>query len=189
MTPLEIILLAVALAMDCFTISITSGFILKNIQWRPMLSMALLFGFFQAAMPCLGWMGMARAEKYISSVDHWIAFLLLAFIGGKMIHDGLTHSDEPHFNPHSPATLLGLAVATSIDALAVGISFGCIGLSTFADILVPVLIIGAASFIFSIAGSLVGITFGRKFRFPVEPVGGLILIGIGLKILIEHLFL
>ncbi|MBO4444136.1 MAG: manganese efflux pump [Bacteroidaceae bacterium] len=188
MTLLEIILLAIALAMDCFAVSVTSGFILRKVRWRPILLMALLFGLFQGAMPCIGWAATNYFDRYIRDVDHWIAFLLLAFIGSKMLYDGFKGEEESHFNPHSLRTLVGLAVATSIDALAVGISFGCLGMNTFSSILLPVIIIGAVSSLFSLGGSFIGIFLGRKFHLPVEQIGGLILIGIGIKILIEHLF-
>ncbi|MBP5425015.1 MAG: manganese efflux pump [Prevotella sp.] len=188
MSFLEIVLLAIALAMDCFAVSVTSGFILRKLQWRTILIMALLFGFFQGAMPCIGWAATSYFDSYIRHIDHWIAFLLLAFIGGKMIYDGFKGEEEPHFNPHSFRTLVSLAIATSIDALAVGISFGCLGMSTFGSILLPVGIIGAVSFLFTIGGCLIGIFLGKRFHLPVEQIGGLILIGIGVKILIEHLF-
>lgn len=212
MTILEIWLLAVALAMDCFAVSITGGFALskaqdsalpgaagksvaqpalvqswKKIPMKPIVMMAVLFGFFQAAMPLIGWIGTKYFSNYIERFDHWIAFALLAFIGGKMFIEGVKGGEEAHFDPTSLKVILVLAVATSIDALAVGISFTCIGWTAFADIGMPILIIGLVSFLFAIAGNLIGLFLGRKFHFPIEQVGGLILIFIGVKILFEHL--
>ncbi len=188
MTLLEILFLAIGLAMDCFTVSIASGIILKRIQWRPMLVMAFFFGLFQALMPILGWFGTNSFSSLIESFDHWIAFSLLAFIGGKMIIDSFKDEEEVHhFNPLSLKVVLVLAVATSIDALAVGISFACLGMHSFQSILSPVLIIGIASLFFSLVGLLIGICCGKRFHWPVERWGGFILIAIGCKILYEHL--
>lgn len=187
MTTLEIWLLAVALAMDCFAVSITSGFILKRFRLRPVLVMAFLFGLFQALMPLIGWIGTKYFSSYIERIDHWIAFGLLAFIGGKMLIEGFKGGEEAHFDPTRLTIVLGLAVATSIDALAVGISFTCMGMTTLASVTGPILVIGLVSFLFAFAGNLIGIFLGRKVHLPVEQIGGLILIGIGIKILLEHL--
>lgn len=128
MTSLEIGLLAIGLAMDCFTVSIASGIILKRIQWRPMFVMALSFGAFQALMPLLGWLCTNAFSTLIESYDHWIAFALLAFLGGKMIWESFKGEDEcHHFNPASLKVVFTLGIATSIDALAVGISFTSLG--------------------------------------------------------------
>lgn len=154
---------------------------------NPILMMAFLFGFFQAAMPFIGWLGTKYFSNYIERFDHWIAFGLLVFIGGKMFIEGMKGGEEGHFDPTSLKVVIALAVATSIDALAVGISFTCVGWTAFADILIPILIIGLVSFIFAFAGNLIGIFLGRKFHFPIEQVGGIILILIGVKILLEHL--
>lgn len=187
MTTIEIWLLAIALAMDCFAVSITSGLILKRVRLRPILTMALLFGLFQGLMPLIGWLGMRYLSGYIERYDHWIAFGLLAFIGGKMFWEGCKGGEEGHFDPTRLHVVLGLAVATSIDALAVGISFACTGMTAFGDILMPIVIIGFVSFLFSFVGSLLGIHLGKRFHLPVEQIGGVILILIGVKILIEHL--
>jgi len=184
---LEICLLAVALAMDCFAVSITSGFLLKRVQWRPMLTMAFLFGLFQALMPLLGWFSTRYFHNYIEHVDHWIAFGLLAFIGGKMFIEGFKPETANHFDPTRLRVIVGLAVATSIDALAVGISFACTGMTAFSDILMPLVVIGVVSFLFSIVGCFIGIRIGGRFHFPVEQIGGAILILIGIKILVQHL--
>ena len=187
MTQLEIWLLAVALAMDCFAVSVTSGFITKRVCWRTILVMALFFGGFQALMPLFGWLGTFYFSTYIDTFDHWIAFGLLVFIGGKMVVDGFKDDEEDHFDPTSLKVVVALAVATSIDALAVGISLTCTGYDTFISILTPLAAIGIVSFLFSVGGNLIGIKLGSRFHFPVEQIGGLLLIAIGVKILLEHL--
>lgn len=191
MTGLEIWLLAIGLAMDCFAVSIASGIVLKCAKLRPMLVMALSFGFFQALMPLLGWIGASFFSHLIESIDHWVAFVILAFLGGRMIIESF--KDEECKNEYDPTSLkmvLALAVATSIDALAVGVSFAFLGAKDFSDILPPIGIIGLVSFVLSMAGLMFGIRFGcgiaRKLR--AELWGGVILIIIGTKILIEHLF-
>lgn len=191
MTGLEIWLLAVGLAMDCFAVSIASGILLKRRLWRPMLTMAFFFGLFQALMPLIGWIGASAFSHLIESIDHWIAFAILAFLGGRMISESFKDEECKHeYDPKSLKMILALAVATSIDALAVGVSFAFLGMRGFAEILPPVSIIGFVSFVLSIAGLMFGIRFGcgiaRKLR--AELWGGIILIIIGTKILIEHLF-
>lgn len=190
MSTLEIWLIAIGLAMDCLAVSITSGILLKTIQWRTMLVMACSFGFFQGAMPFFGWLGASRFNRLIESVDHWIAFAILLFLGGKMIWESL-RSDEEHetYDPSRPRVVLALSVATSIDALAVGVTFAFLGMSRLADILSPILIIGFVSFALSMAGLFFGLCFGRRHNLRMELWGGLILILIGCKILVEHLFL
>ena len=192
MTGLEIWLLAIGLAMDCFAVSIASGIILKRIQWRPMLVMALAFGLFQALMPFIGWMFAKTFSHLIESVDHWIAFAILAFLGGRMILESFKNEDcRQTFNPASPKVVFTMAIATSIDALAIGISFALLGINNYTEILSPILIIGFVSFVMSLIGLYFGIKCGcgcaRKFK--AELWGGIILVAIGLKILIEHLFL
>lgn len=123
MTGLEIWLLAIGLAMDCFAVSIASGIILKRTRWRPMLIMAFAFGLFQAIMPLIGWMCVKTFSHLIESIDHWIAFGILAFLGGRMIWESFKEECCQLFNPASLKVVLTMAVATSIDALAVGISF------------------------------------------------------------------
>ncbi len=188
MNYLETWLLAVSLAMDCFTVAIASGIILKRIQWRPMLIMAFAFGFFQALMPLIGWTLTNSFQHLIESFDHWIAFGLLAFLGGRMVWESFKPEEETgSFNPTSLKVVVTLAIATSIDALAVGISFACLGVNTLSKIASPVAIIGLVSFLFSVLGLLIGIFFGKRFHWPVERWGGIILILIGCKILYEHL--
>lgn len=188
MSIVEQILLGIALAMDCLTVSITCGLIQKRLVVRTMLVSALMFGLFQAAMPLLGWLGMSFFSEAIEHVDHWIAFGLLAFIGGKMILDGFRPEEEERsFDPTKLSVTLTLAVATSIDAFAVGLSFVCQGMDTIQSISMPVLIIGLVSFLFSVAGFLTGAYAGKKINFPVEILGGVILVGIGIKILLQHI--
>lgn len=192
MNLIEIVLLALGLAMDCFAVSIASGIILKRTLLRPMLVMAFFFGFFQALMPLIGWMGTSAFSHLIESVDHWIAFAILAFLGGHMVVESFKKEEEKHeYDPTHLKVILVLAVATSIDALAVGVSFAFLGIHSFADILPRVGIIGLVSFIMSIIGLLIGIKCGcgmaRKLK--AELWGGVILIAIGTKILIEHLFI
>lgn len=187
MSILEIWLLAVSLAIDCFTVSITSGIILHRIRWGIFLKMAFLFGLFQAAMPFLGWLGASRFNHLIETYDHWIAFALLAFLGIRMIREHFKDEEERSFDPTRMKVILTLAVATSIDALAVGISFAFIGFRTLSSLLYPLTAIGIASFVISLAGSLIGVFFGKRFNLRVEIFGGLVLIGIGVKILFEHL--
>lgn len=187
MSILEIWLLAVSLAIDCFTVSITSGIILHRIRWGIFLKMAFLFCLFQAAMPFLGWLGASRFNHLIETYDHWIAFALLAFLGIRMIREHFKDEEERSFDPTRMKVILTLAVATSIDALAVGISFAFTGFRTLSSLLYPLTAIGIASFVISLAGSLIGVFFGKRFNLRVEIFGGLVLIGIGVKILFEHL--
>lgn len=181
------ILFGIALAMDCFSASITTGLLLRRFQPFPILTMALLFGLFQALMPFIGWLAVMSFGSYIQSVDHWIAFALLTFIGVKMIIDQFKEEGQKTINPHKASVILLLAFATSIDALAVGISFQCMGMHNWSDIASPILVIGLTSTIFSLTGNIIGITVGKRFRFPAELVGGIILIVIGIKVLVEHL--
>lgn len=188
MSTFEIWLLAVSLAIDCFTVSVASGIILRRIQWRTFFTMAFFFGFFQALMPLIGWNGANHFSHLIEAYDHWIAFGLLAFLGIRMIREYFKDSEECSFDPTRLKVILTLAVATSIDALAVGISFAFTGYNNLVSLTEPLLAIGFASFAISLTGSLIGIFFGKRFNFRMEFFGGLVLIGIGTKILIEHLF-
>lgn len=196
MSILELWLLAVALAMDCFTVSIVFGVLLRKIEWRTILVVAFLFGLFQAMMPLAGWLATNSFSSLIEDYDHWIAFGLLAFLGGKMIKESFSDDEEEeeaeakHINPRKLKTQLVFAVATSIDALAVGISFTCLGFNTISSLFLPLLIIGFVSLAFSIVGSLLGIRFGKgvEKRLKPELLGGIVLIIIGIRVLCEHLF-
>lgn len=184
-----IILLAVSLAIDCFTVSVTGGIILRRVRWSIFLKMGFFFGLFQALMPLIGWLGASRFSHLIEDYDHWIAFGLLCFLGIRMIREQFKKEEERSFNPTRLKVILALAVATSIDALAVGISFAFTGYNSFSSLAFPLIAIGLASFILSVMGCLIGVFCGRRFHLRVEIFGGLVLIGIGTKILVEHLFL
>ena len=196
MSILELWFLAVALAMDCFTVSIVFGVLLRKIEWRTILVVAFLFGLFQTMMPLAGWLATNSFSSLIEDYDHWIAFGLLAFLGGKMIKESFSDDEEEekaeakHINPRKLKTQLVFAVATSIDALAVGISFTCLGFNTISSLSLPLLIIGFVSLAFSIVGSLLGIRFGKgvEKRLKPELLGGIVLIIIGIRVLCEHLF-
>ena len=185
----DILLLSVALAMDCFTVSIVSGVILVRYWWRFIIRLSILFGLFQALMPLLGWLGTTWLAEYIEAYDHWVAFGMLAFLGGRMIRDAFRPEEEHHFNPKSWWTGILLEVATSIDALAVGISLAMTGYEHIGQLTMPLVIIGIGSFLFSIVGHLLGLRFGASIRRRLRPelLGGIILIGIGVKILMTHL--
>ena len=187
---LDNFLIALALAMDCFAVSVVSGVIVRRCQASIMLRLAFFFGLFQAMMPVIGWALTYRFSSYLEAVDHWIAFAMLAFIGGKMLLDSFKEDeDEKSINPRDLRSQLLLAVATSIDALAVGISYACTGYDTFAQLSVPLLYIGLVSFGMSLLGFWLGARFGESVNKKMRPelLGGLILIGIGVKVLLEHL--
>lgn len=189
MSLLDITFLALALAMDCFTVSIVSGVIIRKYVLSVILRMAFLFGLFQAMMPFIGWLGTSYFSHYLESVDHWIAFGLLAFLGGKMIKDSFGSEEEAHFNPSKLTSQLLFAVATSIDALAVGISFACLGYKSVDQLAVPLAIIGVCSFVMSILGNVLGVVCGKSIvkRLKPELIGGIILLMIGFRILYEHI--
>lgn len=190
MALIDILLLSVALAMDCFTVSIVSGVVLQKRKWRVMIQTALLFGLFQAVMPLLGWMATSSFNQYIEDYDHWVAFGLLCYLGMGMIRDAWKPDEAPHtFRPESLRTQLVQSVATSIDALAVGISMAVTGYHTVRQLLMPLFIIGLGSFLFSVWGFLLGIRFGNGIRHRLKPelLGGIILLFIGVKILLTHL--
>ena len=187
MNLLDIIFLAIALAMDCFAVSIVSGVLGGGV-----LRMAFFFGFFQAMMPLLGWLGISNFSAQLEAYDHWIAFSLLLMIGCNMIREafGSEEEEHQHFNPNQLRTQLLLAIATSIDALAVGISFACTGYQQLSQLVLPLVIIGVVSFLFSIIGNRLGTRFGKAIAHRLKPelLGGVILILIGVKILVSHLF-
>ncbi|MCR5269545.1 MAG: manganese efflux pump MntP family protein [Prevotella sp.] len=187
MNLLDIILLSIALAMDCFTVSIASGFILRVKSWRVILQISFLFGFFQAFMPLVGWLSMGYFTQYVESFGHWLAFGLLAFLGGKMIYESFLPAEHRTFNPCKLRTQLLLAVATSIDAFAVGISLAVTGFTTLLSLVEPLIWIGLGSFLFGVVGHLLGIRFGNLARHNIRPelLGGIILVAIGVKVLLS----
>lgn len=190
MNQLDIWFLALALAMDCFAVSIASGIIVKKHLGKMMIRMAFLFGLFQAAMPLIGWLGVSTFTSYLENIDHWIAFGLLAFLGGRMIRESFLPEEEKKIKPRKLKTQVVLAIATSIDALAVGISFACTGFSNIKMLVCPLLIIGFVSFVMSIIGVLLGVKFGKPItkKLKRELLGGVILIFIGIKVLLSHLY-
>ena len=182
----EILMIGVGLSMDAFAASICKGLNLRRLNVKNMLIIGLFFGGFQALMPAVGWILGKQFEVYITSVDHWVAFALLAFIGGKMIYDVFGEKEEDEYGEKTDRLdmkeVLTLAVATSIDALAVGISFAFLQV----EILKAVSVIGVTTFVLSIIGVAVGHMFGSKYEKKATLAGGIILILIGLKILLEH---
>jgi putative Mn2+ efflux pump MntP len=170
--------------MDAFAVSITLGLSAKNPKIIEILIPGFYFGFFQALMPLIGYFGGTYFARYVQSLEHWVAFVLLGFIGGKMIKDSFSKDEEKtDTHPFQFMKMLLLAIATSIDALAVGVTFAFFKLNIFTAIL----IIGLTTFCISTAGVKTGIIFGTKFKSKAEFVGGAILVLIGVKILIEHL--
>ena len=178
----ELFLIAVGLSMDAFAVSICKGLSVKKLCPRHVLLAGLYFGGFQFLMPVLGWLLGYRFEALITSIDHWIAFGLLALIGGKMIKESFSDAEELS-DDFGVKTMLLLAVATSIDALAVGITFAFLSVR----ILPAAGLIGVTTFLISAAGIGIGHAFGARFKSGAERLGGVILILIGLKILLEHL--
>jgi len=185
MKMVEILLIALGLSMDAFAVSIASGATMKRLEIKNALKMGLFFGAFQALMPVIGWLAGIGMKSFIAGWDHWIAFGLLTLVGGKMIYEAMEikETEEGRGSPFDTGTLFVLAVATSIDALAVGVTFSMLSVS----IVLPVVIIGLVTFALSAAGVRLGVKGGNLFEGKIEIAGGLILFGIGLKILLEHL--
>ena len=184
----EILLIGLGLSADAFAVSMCKGVEMQKFIFKYALLIALFFGGFQMLMPLIGWAAGTLFEKYITQFDHWIAFGLLLLLGGKMIYDGIFDNDEQKEGEEKPlklgfVTLLVMAIATSIDALAVGVTFAFLKV----NIWMAVSIIGATTFAFSLVGVGIGVKVGDKFKNKAEIFGGVILILIGLKILLEHL--
>lgn len=182
MTLVELVLIAVGLSMDAFAVAVCKGLAMPKINYKQTLLIAVFFGGFQGLMPLIGWALGTGFEKYITPIDHWIAFLLLAFIGGKMVYEAFNGEEDGECT-FSIKELFLLAVATSIDALAVGITFAFLKV----NIITSISLIGAITFVLSLIGVMIGHFFGAKFKKTAEIAGGVILILIGLKILLEHL--
>jgi putative Mn2+ efflux pump MntP len=179
-----ILLIAVGLAMDAFAVSIVSGSVYKDLHVKHVLRMALFFGGFQAVMPLIGFLAGLGLKGYICACDHWIAFALLSFVGGKMVYEAFQiETAEKNRDPSNLLVLLTLSIATSIDALAVGITLSLLT----ASIALAVTIIGVITFGLSYTGVCIGKRFGHFFESRIEVLGGLILIAIGIKILVGHL--
>lgn len=184
---IEFLLIGIGLSMDAFAVAICKGLAMRKVNKKQALVIGLFFGGFQALMPLLGWALGIQFQNYITNVDHWIAFVLLCFIGGKMIVEALKPEDEEAVEvmdaPLNLKELLVLAIATSIDALAVGVTFA------FLDYPIgeAVSVIGITTLILSVAGVYVGNFFGNRYKNKAEFAGGLILVLLGVKILLEHL--
>jgi putative Mn2+ efflux pump MntP len=183
---LTITIIAIALAMDAFAVSIVSGSAYKKLQIKHAFRIAVFFGSFQALMPLIGSLAGMSVREYIAGYDHWLAFGLLSAVGAKMIYESfkITPAQE-NFNPSNIWVLLVLSVATSIDALAIGITISFLKVA----ILTAVIIIGLVTFALSYLGVFIGRKIGHFFENKIEAIGGLILIALGTKILFEHLFL
>lgn len=181
------VVLAFGLAMDAFAVSICTSITLTEIKFKYALKIAIFFGMFQAVMPLIGWLAGISFRHLIGQVDHWIAIGLLGVIGGKMIVESFkikkSQCEIRESDPLNLYLLLGLSIATSIDALAAGVSFGVLKL----NIWLVITIIGSITFVLSFLGTRIGKRLGCHFSSRVEMVGGIILIGIGIKILAEHL--
>jgi len=183
---IEILLIGVALSMDAFAVSVCKGLSMKQVNYKHAVIISLYFGGFQALMPFIGWLGGSFARSYIESFDHWIAFGLLVIIGGNMINEAIKGDDEEESSDGEKLDhkeLLLMAIATSIDALAVGIAFAMDDV----NIALACPVIGITTFILSFIGVVIGNKIGSKFQKKAAITGGIVLILIGVKILLEHL--
>ena len=183
MTFFELLLIAIGLSMDAFSVSICKGLTTKKFSWPMALICGLWFGGFQVLMPIIGYYLGAQFQEMIEAYDHWIAFGLLFLIGANMIREAVWGKEEKQDGSLGFKTMFLLAIATSIDALAVGVSFACIRVKLWSS----VLIIGTITFLLSVLGVKIGNVFGSKYEKSAEITGGIILILIGLKILLDHL--
>ena len=184
---IEIFLIGIGLAMDAFAVSVCKGLGMTKLNKKQAVIIAAYFGGFQALMPLIGWILGIRFQDYITAIDHWIAFVLLGFIGGKMIYEAIKENSceviEEMDAPLKHKELVILAIATSIDALAIGITFAFLD----TPIIPAIIMIGITTFIICIIGVVVGNVFGCKYKSKAELAGGIILVLMGLKILLDHL--
>lgn len=184
MDPITLLGLALALAMDAFAVALATSLTLPVVSPRHLFRFGFHFGLFQALMPILGWLGGWTLQRWIAPVDHWIAFALLAWVGGRMIHEARQpHESRRGGDPTRGWSLILLSIATSIDALAVGLTLAMLGV----PIWVPAAVIGVVAGALTVLGMLLGRRIGQAWGPRVEVVGGLVLIGIGVRILVEHL--
>ena len=187
MSPLTLLVIAVGVSADAFAVAVGKGLAMRRLDGRAAVRLAVAFGLAQALMPVLGWLLGSQLAHYITSIDHWVAFVLLAAVGGRMLRGAWTTRDEDVEPEDAPLVgrreLLVLSVATSIDALAVGISFAFMDV----DIVAAAVVIGVVTLVLSLLGVVVGQRAGARFRGPAEAVGGVVLIGIGTRILLSHL--
>jgi putative Mn2+ efflux pump MntP len=179
----ELFILAVGLSMDAFAVSVCKGLSIQKLKPRHAVIVGAWFGAFQALMPAIGWLLGSAFADMIEAVDHWIAFVLLALIGGNMIREALGHEEEDADPSLAPIAMLLLAVATSIDALAVGVTFAFLRVA----VVPAVTLIGVCTFAISAAGVKIGNVFGARYKSRAELLGGIVLVLIGLKILLDHL--
>ena len=180
---IEILMIGVGLAMDAFAVSVCKGLSVRQVTWKHVLIPAVYFGVFQGLMPLVGWLLGIQFQSLITSIDHWIAFILLLLIGANMIREAMGEEEGETNDSFSFLIMVTLAVATSIDALAVGITFAFLEVSIW----LAVALISGVTFVISAAGVKIGNVFGAKFQRKAEVLGGVILILIGTKILLEHL--
>ncbi len=180
---LELLLIALGLSMDALAVAISKGLCVSDLKIKHIVKTGLYFGGFQALMPLLGYIVGTQFKDYIVSIDHWIAFVLLCTIGANMIRESRSGNDEKQEASFCVRNMLVLSVATSIDALAVGVTFAFLNV----NIVPAVIMIGTTTFIISAIGVKIGNIFGEKYKSKAEIVGGLILIGMGINILLEHL--
>ena len=183
MTLFEIILVGIGLSMDAFAVSICKGLSMKKLKWKNAVIVGAYFGLYQAIMPLSGYLLGTTFSDLVISIDHWIAFILLTTIGGKMLKEAYSNNEQDENDKLDFKTMLVLAIATSIDALAIGITFAFFEI----NIIKAISIIGFLTFTISAIGVIIGNKFGHKFQGKAEILGGVILILIGLKILVEHL--
>lgn len=184
MSLVEIVLISIGLAMDAFAVSVCKGLSMKKLEIKKMVIVALYFGLFQGLMPVIGYLLGTNFSDLVTSIDHWIAFILLGFIGGKMIKEALGKEESEIDDKVDFKSMVVLAIATSIDALAVGITFAFLNSG---NIVLSFLLIGIITFVLSLIGVKIGNKFGSKYEKKAELVGGLILVLLGIKILLEHL--
>ena len=180
---LELLLIAVGLAMDAFAVSVCKGLSFKEMSWKKATIVGLYFGIFQALMPVIGYFLGTTFESLVTQIDHWIAFILLGFIGANMLKEAFDKDKEETNDRVDFKTMFILAIATSIDALAIGITFAFLKV----NVLLATLLIGIITFGLSIVGVKIGNKFGNKYERKAESIGGIILILMGLKILLDHL--
>ncbi len=186
MDVLSLTLIGVGLSIDSLAACVTTGACSKSLKIKQAIKIATLMAFFQGAMPLIGWFIGISFKTLVESYDHWVAFILLLSVGGKLIYDGIQNANSTaKTSPTNNLLLIGMAFATSIDAMILGIGFGLIEL----NILLAMLIIGLTTFLFSIFGLFVGNKIGHKINKGIEIFGGLILIGLGFKILVEHIYI
>lgn len=176
-------LIALGLCFDTFAVSVSSGIICQKITFRQACVFSIILAFFQGVMPLIGWIAGASMQEYIRDFDHWIAFGLLVFVGGRMIVGAFVEEQQKKINPLLFSTMLTLGIATSIDALAVGFTFALAEIQVF----LTIALIGIITFLAAMTGLLIGKKSAGKFGKPLEIFGGIILIGIGVRILMEHL--